>query len=203
MNVDARRRVIRLRVLAVRAARRIGGLSAVRTLAATLETFDTAGGGLVAGGLAYATLVAILPGLLLVVTVVGFVVNDIAVREQLVESIARAVPPLEELARLALDQVAGGAVPTSILALIGLIWGSSRFYAALDSAFARVFRNAPRRGALRQTARGIVLTGLFAAVPVGALTLGALLERSKTTIDGVAIGVGPPGQDQALTPGPE
>ena len=56
-------------------AGRLGGVPAVRTLAAMLEAYDRAGGGLVAGGLAYAALIALLPGLLLVLSVFGLFVD--------------------------------------------------------------------------------------------------------------------------------
>lgn len=164
----------RWRAVAASAIGRIGGLPAVRTLVATLSTYDRAGGGLVAGGLAYGALIALLPGLLLALSAFGLVVDDPAVREELVGLIATAFPPLEELARIALDQVSVGAVPTGIIAFVGLLWGSSRFYAALDSAFSRVFHDAPRRNEVVRTLRGLVVTGLLVALPIVVLGVGAV-----------------------------
>jgi membrane protein len=161
-------------VLASRVAERIGGVPAVRTLRAVLQTYDAAGGGLVAGGLAYAALFALLPGLLLVLSVVGLLVDDKAVRADIVAAIATAVPPLESLASQALEQVASGAVPTSIVAVLGLLWGSSRFYVALDNAFARIFHKAPRRNQLQQSVRGLILMVMFIALPVTALVIGSV-----------------------------
>jgi membrane protein len=161
----------RLRVAVERIVARVGGVPAVRTLLATLAVYDRAGGGLVAGGLAYAALVALLPGLLLVLSVIGILVDDPAVREDIVELIGTAVPPLEELVRIALDAVSAGAVPTGILAFLGLLWGSSRFYAALDYAFARIFHNAPQRNEIVRTLRGLVVTVLFVVVPIAAVIL--------------------------------
>lgn len=145
----------------------------MRTLAATLAVFDHAGGGLVAGGLAYAALVALLPGLLLVLSVVGLVINDPAVRDQIVVNIGGAVPPLEGIARIALEQVAAGAVPSGVVAIVGLLWGASRFYSALDGAFARIFRSARKRGEIERTIRGLVVTALFVALPVAAVLVGS------------------------------
>jgi membrane protein len=162
------------RVLATRVAGRVGGLAAVRTLRATLSVYDAAGGGLVAGGLAYSSLIALLPGLLLVLSIVGILVADPADRERFVVIIAVAVPPLEDIARTAFEQVASGAVPTGILAAIGLLWGSSRFYASLDNALSRVFHDAPRRNAVQRTIRGIVVTALFVALPMVALVTGSV-----------------------------
>ena len=166
--------VDRLRVLAERVVLRVGGLSAVRTLMAVLEAYDGAGGGLMAGGLAYAALIALLPGLLLMLSIFGLLIGDQAAREQIVAVIANAVPPLEEIARTAFEQVSAGAVPTGVIAFVGLLWGASRFYAALDYAFARIFHGARRRNEIERTFRGVVVTGLIVALPLGALIAGSL-----------------------------
>ncbi len=105
---------------------------------------------------------------------VGILIDDEAVRANLVATIATAVPPLASLARQALEQVANGAVPTSVVAVLGLLWGSSRFYVALDNAFARIFHNAPRRNQVQQSVRGLVLMALFVALPVTALVFGSV-----------------------------
>ena len=168
-------RADRLRAVVARVAERVGGVPAVRTTGAVFATYDLAGGGLVAGGLAYAALVAILPGLLLVAGVAGLLITDPELRATLLRTISDAVPPLEEVGRLALDQAAAGAGPTSLLAVLGLVYGASRFYAALDEAFARIFRNAPVRHIVARYARAVVATLLVIAVPATGLLAGAVL----------------------------
>ena len=133
----------RLRLLVERLVARVGGLRATRTLLGVLEAYDRAGGGLTASGLAYTSLIALLPGLLLMVSIFGLLIDDPETQEQLVSAVAEAIPPLEDFARAAFESVSAGAVPTGIIALVGLLWGSSRFYAALDSAFTESER--PRR----------------------------------------------------------
>lgn len=175
-DVEEGGRVDRARALMTWAVHRIGGLGAVRTLTAVLNTYDTAGGGLVAGGLAYSALFALLPGLLLVLSVVALVIDDPTVRAQIVSAIAKAAPPLEQVSRQALDQVTAGAAPTGAVATLGLVWGSSRFYGALDTAIARIFRLAPRRNIVLQTVRGVVMSALLVATPVAALIAGSVLS---------------------------
>jgi membrane protein len=175
-DADRGLRAGRLRALAATVAERVGGLPAARTLVAVMAVFDRAGGGLLAGGLAYAALFALLPGLLLLLSVLGLFVGDPTVREQVVGSIASAAPPLESLARLALDQVAVGAVPTGLIAILGLLWGSSRFYGTLDQAFARIFADAPRRNEVERTLRGLVLTAVVVALPAGLLIAGSAVS---------------------------
>ncbi len=185
-------RVDRVRVLATRAVEVVGGIPAVRTLLAVLGVYDGAGGGLVAGGLAYSALIALVPGMLLVASAVGLLVHDPVLQDRIVEAVATAVPPLEQIARLALETVAAGAVPTSIVALVGLLWGSSRFYAALDYAFARVFHAARRRNEIERTLRGVIVTVLFVALPIAALLVGSIaswlldLAPEGTEIRGIA-----------------
>jgi membrane protein len=169
-------RADRLRELAARVARKVGGTAAAQTLAAVLKTYDDAGGGLVAGGLAYSALLALLAALLLVLSTVAVVVGDAGVREKIVAAIAQAVPPIEDVARTALEQVSAGAAPTGLVAIVGLAWGSSRFYAALDTAIARIFRSAPRRNFIVQTARGLAVSALLVATPVAALVAGSVLS---------------------------
>ena len=167
-------RADRWRDLATKVVEVVGGIPAVRTLLATLEVYDRAGGGLVAGGLAYSALIALVPGALLVASAIGLFITDPATQEQIIDFIASAVPPLEPIVRTALDSVAAGAVPTTILALLGLLWGSSRFYAALDYAFSKVFPGRQQRNEVVRTLRGLLVTFLFVGLPIAALIVGSL-----------------------------
>jgi hypothetical protein len=106
------RGIARIRTLASDVAGRLGGLPAVQAVAAILGAYDRAGGGLVAGGLAYAAIVALLPGLLLVLSVFGLFVKDPAPGPA-VTAIGTAFPPLEPFARTALQQVSAGAIPAA------------------------------------------------------------------------------------------
>ena len=166
--------VDRLRLLVERVVARVGGLSATKTLLGVLAAYDGAGGGLTAAGLAYTSLIALLPGLLLMVSIFGVLIDDPATQAQLVTAIADAVPPLEDFARAAFASVSAGAVPTGIIAIIGLLWGSSRFYAALDYAFTRIFQDGRKRNEVERTIRGVIVTFLLVAVPLGALVLSVI-----------------------------
>lgn len=179
----------RVRRLVERVVARVGGLRATRTLLGVLEAYDGAGGGLTASGLAYTSLIALLPGLLLMVSIFGVVIDDEATREQVVSAIAEAVPPLEEFARAAFESVSAGAVPTGIIAVLGLLWGSSRFYAALDYAFTRIFHDVRKRNEIERTLRGIVVTFLLVAVPLGALILGVITAWVAEVLPGPVTGV--------------
>ncbi len=115
------------------------------------------------------------PGLLLVLSVVGLLVKDAAVTEQMVSAISAAVPPLEPVVRAAFEQVSAGAVPTGIVAVIGLLWGSSRFYASLDYAFTKIFHAERRRNELERGARGILVSAVFVALPILLIIAGSVI----------------------------
>ncbi len=184
----------RLRMVVERVVRRLGGLPAVRTLVATFTVYDHAGGGLLAAGLAYGALIALLPGMLLVLSIFAILISDPATRERIVSVIAEAVPPLEDIVRTAFEQVSAGAVPTGIIAFIGLLWGASRFYSNLDYAFSRVFHSAKPRNEIQRTVRGVFLVGAVVMIPLLALFAGtvvgwvAALIPNETELPGLLTG---------------
>src|SRR5215813_13922532 len=80
---------------------------------AVLDTYGRAAGGLLANGLAFSTLFAAIPTLVLIA----------------------AFPPLEDLVDSALDALSRGAAAASLFGVIGLVWTVSQLYGALDVAF--------------------------------------------------------------------
>jgi membrane protein len=152
-------------------AARVLDLPPVRTGRAVLDSFNQAGGGLLAGGLAYAALFALLPGLLLLAGLLGLFVTEPSRQQAAVDAIGRAFPPLGPIAAQALAQVSAGAVPVSVLGIAGLAWGASRFYGSLDDAFARIFRNAPVRGLVTRIVRGLLSIVLLVFVFIGGVAL--------------------------------
>jgi membrane protein len=136
-----------------------------------MDRFGKAGGGLLAGGLTYAALFALLPTLLLLASILGFVVDDAERREAIVESIAEGLPPLREFLAASLEDLSRGAAGAGTVGLIGLAWGASRFYGSLDDAFSRVFDTAPQRGFVARTVRGFLSVVLLITVFLLALIL--------------------------------
>lgn len=159
---------------------RVRRSSVVVAILEVVAEYDRAGGGLLAAGLAYEALFALLPALLLAVGVVGLLLDP-----ELATAIASAVgivaPPLEPLAVAALDEVRRGALAFSVAGVLGLAWGASRLYRALDAAIGRIFHAAPRRRAVARAVRGLlaVLVGLGVVVGLAVLVgLAAALEAA-------------------------
>ena len=152
------------------------------------DRFNSAGGGLLAGGLAYAALFAIVPAVLLLSGVVGLIVRDPTERARVVDAIAGVLPPLRELIDTVLTEAARDAAPVSILGAIALIWGTSRFAVAFQDALARVMGGDRVRGLLASN------LGAFAAVAlmIGAIVLSTLVSGVLAFLEaGEALGVIP------------
>lgn len=165
MNVPARLRTAVARVVGwgpVAAARRV------------IQVYDDAGNGLLAGGLTYSALFALLPSLLLITGILGFVVEDADRRRAIVEGIGRSLPPLSGFLDASLQQITEGAAGAGLIGLIGLAWGASRFYGSLDDAVSRIFRSAPKRGVVARTLRGIFSVVLLVSVFLGSLILAGI-----------------------------
>jgi len=164
---------------------------AVVVIRDVLEIYGRAPGGLLANGLAFATLFAVVPIALVTLGVAGLLVKDPAVQQQLADALSSLVPPLQELIQAALVAMAQGAAVTSIIGLVGLIWTVSQFYVTLDIAFSRIFTDRPERDLFRRTARGFMwvagLIGVIVALIVAASLAAAaeaLLPTSSPALTG-------------------
>jgi hypothetical protein len=85
------------------------------------------GGSILASGLATRALFALLPGLLLLVALVGFLVKDPAIQQRLVDLIGELIPPLQALVSDSLE-VSRKQRSFTIVGLVALPpAGSSRY----------------------------------------------------------------------------
>jgi len=144
------------------------------TLRRVLEAYDAAGGGLLASGLAYTALFALVPTSLLVLGLAGYVTNDPAFRAQLVAQLAAAFPPLRDVLDDVLAAVGRGAGLSSIIGAVGLVWAVSQFYVTLDGVFARIFSELPARGFPGRQIRGFLWVALLIGLVVAAVVLGSV-----------------------------
>jgi uncharacterized BrkB/YihY/UPF0761 family membrane protein len=146
----------------------------VVTARAAFDVYGSAGGGLLAGGLAYGGLLACLSACLLIVGLSGFLVRDPVRAATLVEELAARLPPLAELLRTGLERVADAAVEFSIIGLLGMSWGIGRFYGDLDTAFGRIFSGDHQRSIVARLVRGLAVAGILVAAIVGSVVLGTV-----------------------------
>jgi len=152
-----------------------------------LDRYGAAGGGLLAGGLAYSALFAIVPLTALMAGIVGLVVDDEARRAAVVTAIAEVLPPLRDIVRLVLDEAARAAGAISVVGGLTLVWGASRFAVGFEDAMRRIFGGERRRGFVRRNAAALVaVLGL-----IGVAILGAVLAGVSSFLDAAEARGGP------------
>ena len=127
--------------------------------------YSVSSGPVLARGLAYAALFAVVPALLVVVSIAGFFVQDPATRDEIVEIVADQFPPLAPLIEEVLLSAGELAATTGVIGLVLLIWSASGVVRALDGAFRVVFED---DGTGRTPIRDVVVVvavagGIFAA----------------------------------------
>lgn len=144
-----------------------------------LDRYNAAGNGLLAGGLAYSALFAIVSLAALMAGIVGLVVDDEARRAAGVAAIADVLPPLRDVVRLILEEAASAAGAISVLGGLTLVWGASRFAVAFEDAMGRIFGGERRRGFVTRNAAALLaVVGL-----IGVAVLGAVLAGLSSFLD--------------------
>jgi membrane protein len=151
----------------------------VVTARQVLDVYGRAPGGLLANGLAFTALFAIVPIALVTLGVAGVLVNDPTVQAQLAFAIGSLFPPVRDLVDEALRSMSEGARLTSVLGIVGLLWTVSQFYVTLDIAFSRIFSGSRERDLFRRTARGFVWVAGLMGVVVALIVGGSLAAAAE------------------------
>jgi len=160
---------------------RVTGIGAVHRFLVVMHLNGMLGGNILASGIATRALFALLPGLLLLVAFVGFVVRDPAVQQQVIDLIAELVPPLQDLIGDSLTVISEGAVPFTIIGLLTLMWAASGFFQTLEVAFAVVLGVERRRDPI---VRGFIgLAGVALILATVAAGIGAMLVATTFAPD--------------------
>jgi len=161
---------------------RVLELPPVRWLKPILDDYSLAGGGLLASGVAFNSLFAILPAILLVISLLGFVLQDPVKLEQIVEALAAEFPPLADFFRQALAQFSAGAASFGLIGLVGLVWGSSRFYQSLDEAIARIFHGSRQRDPIQRGLRGVLSVVLLIGAVIAVVYVVGWLDSLRSNL---------------------
>jgi membrane protein len=140
-----------------------------------LDTYGRAAGGLLANGLAFSALFAVIPITLVTLGVAGWFASDAAVQEALANALSQVFPPLADLIDGAVAALSSGAAAASILGFLGLVWTVSQFYVTLDKAFSQIFAAEPERDMIRRTARGFAWVVILLAAVVGLIIASSLV----------------------------
>ena len=150
-------------------ATRLIGLPRVATARRVLDRFSAVDGGLLAAGIAYNAVLALIPIGLLATGLAGIVLTDAGSRAELVASVAGFLPPLAGV----VDEVVGGlSLASPSVSLVGLVlaaWGTSRLFASLESGIGLMDLGGPRRSLVRRTARRVASVAVLAVLLLAAL----------------------------------
>jgi len=130
--------------------------------------YAAASGPVLARGLAFVALFALVPALLVVVSIAGFFVQDPALRDEIVAIVADQIPPLAPLIEEVLKNAGSLAATTGIVGFVLLIWSASGVVRALDGAYRVVFEDdGEGRTPIRDViAVAVVAGGVFGAALV-------------------------------------
>jgi membrane protein len=164
---------------------------------AVFRRFSAASGPVLGRGLAFVALFALVPALLVVVSIAGFFIRDPALRDQVAAMVAEQIPPLAPLIGEALQGAGDLAATTGLVGLVLLIWSASGLVRALDGAFRVVFED---DGSGRSPIRDVVAVAAVAGGIFSAAFVLVLLTIPSPVGDLVGV-PGPPGRAVASVAG--
>ncbi|HWH37323.1 MAG TPA: YihY/virulence factor BrkB family protein [Candidatus Limnocylindrales bacterium] len=161
---------------------RLMSVRAVRTVMAVMGSAGALGLPLLAMALAFTTMFALIPAVLLLSGVLGWFVADPVIQQDLLGQLIAAVPPLAGLFEDQLESLVESRAALSIVGLLGLIWGASNFYAALDEVMRRFFPGGKARGFVSQRLRGIVAVAVLVGLVIGTIAMGGIWTFLQSTL---------------------
>jgi membrane protein len=164
---------------------RVTGNRVVHTVLRVMETANEAGAPLFAAALAFTTLFAVVPLFLLLAGVLGWVIEDSVQRSNLLGQLVSYFPPLEDAMSTSLENVVEQRGTLSFVGLVGLLWGASAYYGALDEVMRRIFSAKHARGFIEQRLRGVITVVVLLLLMLGTIGLSSLF-----VVVGAQLGVG-------------
>lgn len=152
----------------------------VRPALDVVNVANDTGATLFAAALAFGTMFAFIPLILLASGVIGWLIADPGQRASLLSQLVSYVPPLADFFRTSLEGVVSGRGALSIIGVIGLLWGASAFYGVLDEVMRRIFSGGGVRNELSRRIRGfatIVIMLLVVVITISLSGVWALLDQ--------------------------
>lgn len=132
----------------------------MRSVLDVMRAYDQGGGGMLAGALAYFAFFSLVPALLLFVSLLGIVVEDAALRADLIDTLVNQLDPIRDVAVVVIEGLANSGRTGTIIGVLGLLWGASGFYGALQGAMQRMFPGPGGRDFLRTRLNGVITVAL-------------------------------------------
>jgi YihY family inner membrane protein len=131
---------------------------------------------LIASGLAFSALFAVIPGLLLVLSVLILLAVDAETQQKFIHWITTQIPPLANVATELVASVKDSARVGTVIGVIAFVWGVSGFYLALENALGRFFPSRRGRDPILGRIRSIVAVLLVVGGVLAAFGLNVVLS---------------------------
>jgi membrane protein len=160
-------------------ARQLLGDRRVIRLRAVIDRYGRYGGGLLAAGIAFNVLFALIPLAIFASGVIGILVKDPATQEAIAEFLTGLAPPIAALLNDALGGLAGASTSLTIIGLIGAAWGATRLYASIELGIQAMFIGVKARNIVAKTLRRaafIVLIVAFVAAAIVVATFSSIIQ---------------------------
>ena len=157
----------------------------VKNTFTVLGIADEVGAPLFSGALAFNAMFAILPGLMLLSGLLGFVIADEATREKLLADLIALVPPLAGVFENSLAGVVQQRGSLTVIGFLGLLWGASNFYNAIDDVMRRMFTGSKPRDIVEKRLRGILTVFILIALFAGTVLMSGTWTYVITSVDGL------------------
>jgi membrane protein len=164
---------------------RVTGNRYVAFLLAIMDIANEAGATLFAAALAFGTMFAVIPLLLLLSGVIGWLVDDPLQRQALVDQLVGMFPPLAGVFASSLEGAVAQRGALSIIGVLGLLWGASAYYGGLDEVMRRVFSGGGLRGEVSRRVRGAITIVVLIGLIVGTISLSGVWVALDQLVGGL------------------
>jgi membrane protein len=167
---------------------RLLGDRRVIRIRAVMDSFGRVGGGLLAAGIAFNALFAIIPLAIFISGIIGFLVKDPASQEAITDFLAGLAPPLASFLDQAIGGLANASTSLTIIGLVGAAWGATRLYSSVELGIQAMFTGVKARSIVAKTLRRAAFIFVIAAVIAALIvvaTLGSILVGRASTATGV------------------
>jgi membrane protein len=169
------------------ALRLLGDRRVIRARA-VMDRFGRVGGGLLAAGIAFNALFALIPLAIFASGIVGILVSDPASQEAITDFLAGLAPPLAGFLDQAIGGLANASTSLTIIGLIGAAWGATRLYASVELGIQAMFTGVKARSIVAKTIRRAVFIFVIAAliaVLIIVVTFGSIVAGAVSATPGV------------------
>lgn len=168
----------------------LGSARVVRARA-VIDRYNGADGGLLAAGIAYNTLFALIPMALFAGGILGALATDPETLADIEAVVVGWAPPLADVLDELFRGLASASPTLSVIGLVGMVWGATRLFASLEIGIEAMFTEVPRRGIVARTLRRVlsilVVAGIVGLALLATSVASFVAELAPGELDTAAV----------------